>query len=1035
MSICSISVTRPVLSVVMMLIVIVFGLIGLNRMPVREFPDIDVPMISITTGYDGASASVVETKITQILEGTVAGIEGLDSIESQSRDGRSRITLEFSVARDIDAAANDVRDRVSRTLNRLPDEADSPVIAKYDSSGSPVMIFSVTSSSMTRMELTDYVDRYLLDRVSVIEGVANASILGAQEQSIRIWLKRTAMAARGITVGDIEATLRSENVENPGGRIESFEREFVVRLNRQYHTTEDFRNMVLKRSTDGNYIRLGDVADVVLGPRNTRQLFVTNKQPMIGIGVYKQSTANTLTVSSGARALIKELQKTLPEGMELRILRDESKFINASIDEVSQSLMISAVLVLLIIFLFLGSFRAALIPALTVPISLIGAFIVLYVLGYSVNILTLLALVLAIGMVVDDTIVVLENIHRRIAEGEHPLLAAVRGSDQVVFAVLATTCVLVAVFMPISLWAGKTGRLFTEFAVAMTAAVCFSSFAALAFTPMLCSKLLTQKESSFLGRIIDLCIKKGENIYERILRAAARIPILVACIFLAICILMAWGWNRLPAEYEPQEDRGMVNIRMQAPEGTNFYTMNDASMEMMNVVYPVIESGEGLTLMVIVPQFGDSQGAANTGFAMLELEEWSKRQRTSQQITAELRKKLAEIPTLKIQPFLPGGIASRGNPVQFVIGGPEYAELVRWRDIILEKAKTYPGLIDVDYDYKETTPQLRVEVDRERANELGIQANIIGTTLETMLGSKQVTTFVDRGQEYDVVLQADRFSRATPSDLSNIYVRSSTSAKLVPLDNLVKIKEMGDAGRLSRYNRVRAITITGNVASGYALSDVLTFLEQTTRENLPEYAQVAYKGQSKELKDTTGSMLFIFGLALLISFLVLSAQFESFISPLIVMMTVPLGMIGAVTALNLLGMTMNIYTQIGIIMLIGLAAKNGILIVEFANQLRDSGHEFQEAVFMAAKLRLRPILMTGISTVVGAIPLLMATGAGAVSRRCLGAVVFYGGTSACFLTLFVVPIAYLFLARWEKSPLALQKQLKNLNDKDPVSIE
>lgn len=439
--------------------------------------------------------------------------------------------------------------------------------------------------------------------------------------------------------------------------------------------------------------------------------------------------------------------------------------------------------------------------------------------------------------------------------------------------------------------------------------------------------------------------------------------------------------------------------------------------------------------MVIVPQFGDSQGAANTGFAMLELEEWSKRQRTSQQITAELRKKLAEIPTLKIQPFLPGGIASRGNPVQFVIGGPEYAELVRWRDIILEKAKTYPGLIDVDYDYKETTPQLRVEVDRERANELGIQANVIGTTLETMLGSKQVTTFVDRGQEYDVVLQADRFSRATPSDLSNIYVRSSTSAKLVPLDNLVKIKEMGDAGRLSRYNRVRAITITGNVASGYALSDVLTFLEQTTRENLPEYAQVAYKGQSKELKDTTGSMLFIFGLALLISFLVLSAQFESFISPLIVMMTVPLGMIGAVTALNLLGMTMNIYTQIGIIMLIGLAAKNGILIVEFANQLRDSGHEFQEAVFMAAKLRLRPILMTGISTVVGAIPLLMATGAGAVSRRCLGAVVFYGGTSACFLTLFVVPIAYLFLARWEKSPLALQKQLKNLNDKDPVSIE
>ncbi len=1036
MSICSISVVRPVLSIVMMLLVIVFGLIGLKRMPVREFPDIDVPMISITTTYDGASASVVETKITEIIEGTVAGIEGLDSIESDSRDGRSRVTLEFNVGRDIDAAANDVRDRVSRILYRLPDEADSPIIAKFDSSSSPVMIVAVTSTAMTRMELTDYVDRYLLDRFSVIEGVADASILGAQEQSMRIWLNRTAMAARGITVGDIENALNAENVENPGGRIESSEREFVVRLNRQYHTPEDFRNMVLKRSTDGNYIRLGDVAEINLGPRNTRQLFTSNRQPMIGIGIYKQSTANTLTVSEGARVLLKDLEKTLPEGMELRILRDESKFINASIREVEESLLISAVLVLLIIFLFLGSFKASLIPALTVPISLVGAFIVMYMLGYSINILTLLALVLAIGMVVDDTIVVLENIHRRIEEGEHPLLASVRGSDQVVFAVLATTFVLAAVFLPICLWAGKTGRLFTEFAVAMTAAVCFSSFVALAFTPMLCSKLLTRKEASFLGKIIDYCMKKTENVYDRLLRATAKAPILTLFVFAAICVLMVWGWGRLPSEYEPQEDRGMVNIRVQALEGTNFYTMTDSVTQVMDVVYPVVESGEGTTLMIVIPQFGDSLGAAaNTAFSMLELEEWSKRKRTSRDILADLRGKLANIPSLKLQPFLPSGIGSRGNPVQFVIGGPDYAELVRWRDILLEKAKAYPGLVDIDYDYKETTPQFRIEVDRKRANELGIQANVIGTTLETMLGSKQVTTFVDRGQEYDVVLQADRFSRATPSDLSNIYVRSSNSGQLIPLDNLVQIKEVGDSGRLNRYNRMRAITITGNVAPGYALSDVLGFLEKTARENLPEYAQVAYKGQSKELKETTGSMMFIFGLALLVSFLVLSAQFESFISPLVVMTTVPLGMIGAVLALNFLGMTMNIYTQIGIIMLIGLAAKNGILIVEFANQLRDSGHDFEEAVFIASKLRLRPILMTGISTVVGAIPLLMATGAGAVSRQCLGAVVFYGGTSACFLTLFIVPITYLLVARWDKSPMAIQKKLQKLDKENPVSIE
>ena len=1033
MTICSFSVVRPVATIVLMLILIVFGLIGLRNMPVREYPDIDVPTISISTEYDGASASVVETKITEIIEGTVAGIEGLDSIESTSQDGRSRVTLEFSVNRDIDAAANDVRDRVSRILSKLPDEADSPVVAKYDSSGSPVMIIALTSTGMTRMELTDYADRYLIDRFSVIEGVADAGILGGQEQSMRIWLNRTAMAARGITVADIEKTLLSENVENPGGRIESSEREFVVRLKRQYYTAEDFRNMVLKRNGDGDYIRLGDVASVAVDSRNQRQLFTANKQPMIGIGIYKQSTANTLTVSSGARSLIRELEKNLPEGMAMRVLRDESRFINASIAEVEDSLIVSAILVLLIIFLFLGSLRASVIPALTVPISLIASFIVMNMLGYSVNLLTLLALVLAIGMVVDDTIVVLENIHRRIEDGEHPLLASVRGSDQVVFAVIATTLVLVAVFMPICLWTGKTGKLFTEFAVAMTASVCFSSVVALTLTPMLCSKLLKSKNNeSYLARAVDWCLGWSEWLYDRMLRFVAHFKFFTACIFLAICVLMAWGWQRLPAEYEPQEDRAAVNIRMQAPEGTNFYAMNDASVEVMNAVYPIVEAGEGTTMMVVVPTFGDSQGAVNRGFAMLELEEWSGRKRTSMEITAELRKKLAGISSLKVQPFLPSGIGSRGNPVQFVIGGPDYNELVKWRDILLEKAKNYPGLVDVDYDYKETTPQLHVEVDRDRANELGISASVIGTTLETMLGSKKVTTYLDRGQEYDVVLQADRFSRATPTDLSNIYVSSQNSDKLIPLDNLVTVREIGDAGRLSRYNRVRAITITGNVASGYALSDVLAYLEKTAREELPEYAQISYKGQSKDLKQASGSMVFIFALALLVSYLVLSAQFESFVSPFVVMLTVPLGMIGAVAALNMMGMTMNLYTQIGIIMLIGLAAKNGILIVEFANQLRDSGVEFEEAVFRAARLRLRPILMTGISTVAGAIPLLIATGAGAVSRRCLGAVVFYGGTSACFLTIFIVPIGYLLLARREKSPHALMKYMQQLDRENPA---
>lgn len=1038
MTICQFSIVRPVATIVFMLLLVVFGFICLNRMAVREYPDIDVPTISIDTTYDGASSNVVETKITQRIEDAVAGIEGLDTISSISRDGRSRITLEFKVERDIDAAANDVRDKVSRILKKLPDDADTPVVAKYDSSGSPVLILALTSNKMSRMELTDYADRYLVDRFSVIDGVASVSIFGAQEEAMRIWLNRQAMAARGVTAEDVINVLNSENVENPGGRIESSEREFTVRLKRQYATEKDFRDLVIKRDKAGDYVRLRDVAEVKIDSRRPRQNFMTNKEPMVGLGIHKQSKSNALVISDGVRKLVAELNKSgLPEGMQIKVIRDEALFINASIHEVRDSLIISAVLVLLIIFLFLGSFRASLIPAVTVPISLVATFIVLYVFGYSVNLLTLLALVLAIGMVVDDAIVMLENIYRRISLGEKPLLAATRGANQVIFAVIATTLVLAAVFMPISLWAGKTGKLFTEFAVAMTAAVCFSSFIALTLTPMMCSKMLKPQsatEKGWMIRCVDACMAFLERIYDRSLRFVARFKIVTAAVFFAICILMIAGWMRLPSEYEPTEDRAVIMTRIIAPEGTNYYAINDYAGDVTNVLYKPVADGNANSLMVVLPSFGESDGAANTGFCILELQPWNMRTLNSQQIMNSLRPELAKIPGINAIPFLPSGLGGFGTPVQFVIGGPDYDELVKWRDIILEKCRSYPGFVDIDYDYKETTPQLHVAVDTKRAQELGISALSIGTTLETMLGSKQVTTFVDRGQEYDVMLQAGRESRATPQDLRNIYLRSKYSGELIPLDNLVKLEERGDSGRLGRYNRVRSITLQGNVAPGYALSDVLTFLENTVRENLPEYAQIGYKNQSKELKQTSGSMLFIFALALIVSYLALSAQFESFISPLVVMLTVPLGMIGAIAALNLMGFTMNIYTQIGIIMLIGLAAKNGILIVEFANQLRDDDVPFEEALFQAAKLRIRPILMTGISTVAGAIPLLLATGAGAASRRCLGAVVFYGGLSACILTLFVVPVGYLILARWQASPNALLKRLQKEDRENPVTI-
>ena len=1034
MNICRFSVVRPVATLVLMFLLVVFGLISLKRLTVREFPDIDIPTVSIRTYYEGASASVIESKITQIIEDTIAGIDGLEAIESSSLDGESRITLEFSVTRDIDAAANDVRDRVARVLSRLPDEADSPIVAKVDSTGMASVVIGITSTTLTRMQLTDYADRYFVERFSVLDGVANVTIFGGQQQSMRIWLKPAAMAARGITVEDVETALMAENVEYPSGRIESAEREFTVRVARQYFKPEDFSRLVVKRQASGDLVRIEDVADVRLEPRLTRTQYafidasgsINDGEAAIGLGIYRQSKGNTLTISEGANKLVETFSENLPEGMSMFVRRDEALFINESIKEVKESLVVTAVLVILIIFLFLGNIRASLIPAVTVPISLVSSCTVLYLCGFSINILTLLALVLAIGMVVDDAIVVLENVHRRICDGEPPRLAATRGATQVLMAVLSTTAVLVAVFLPISLWEGKTGKMFTEFAVAMSAAVCCSCVVGLTLTPLMCSRMLTAKtEESLLGRGVDWVMAYAQKGYRVLLEGITKIKIFTVLFFTVICMLVVWGWRVLPSEYEPFEDRGVFFVMVEAPEGTGFYSMTEIMRHITPVTTSVFQPHEFKAGMIILPMYFGADGAVNAARLILDFTPWRERSRTSSEVVSELRKKLHTLPEARVMPQLPPGIGTRGNPVQFVIGGPDYKDLLQWRDTLLEKIKDYPGFLDVNFDYKETTPQFHVQINTERAAELGVSASAVGSAMEILLGSKQVTTFVDRGKEYDVMLQATLDQRASPTDLANVYVRSKTNAEPIPLDNLVTIKEVGDAATLNRFNRVRSVTFTGNPAPGYTLGQVLDYLEKTVRSaDFPKEVQIGYKGQSKDFKDSSGSMLFVFGLALLIAYLVLAAQFESFVSPVIVMFTVPLGMIGALAGLWFTGATMNIYSQIGIIMLIGLAAKNGILIVEFANQLRDAGYEFREALITAACLRLRPVLMTGISTVIGMIPLLLASGAGAASRRCLGAVVVWGGLSACVLTLLVVPTAYLLLTKWQKSPHANEHALQ-----------
>jgi len=1028
MLLSDISVKRPVFATVISLLLIAFGIIAFNQLPLREYPDISAPIVSISTDYRGAAAAIVETKVTQILEDRVSGIEGIKNIESVSEDGRSKITLEFKLSRDVDAAANDVRDRVSRVLDNLPEEADPPEIFKVDANESVIMWLNLSSLQLNALELTDFAERYLVDRFAVLDGVARVRIGGARRYAMRVWLDRQALAARGLTVNDIETALRAENVELPAGRIESLEREFTVRVARSYQTVEDFQQLVLKRGEDGYLIRLAEVARVEVGPENDRTELRGNGEFMIGLGIVKQSTANTLAVARLVDTEVNRVQQSLPDYIDLHNSYDTSVFIEGAIQEVYRTLLIAMGLVILVIFLFLGSFRAMLIPAVTVPISLISAFIAIQLLGFSINLLTLLALVLAIGLVVDDAIVVLENIHRRIELGEPPLLAAYNGARQVGFAVIATTLVLIAVFVPISMLAGNTGRLFSEFALTLAAAVAFSSLVALSLSPMMCSKLLRAREKpTLLTRLTEGSFQLLAKIYRVILKGF----LIIAPLVLLSLIAVGWGiyvlYQQIPQEFAPAEDRGAFFLMMKAPEGASFEYSQRYMRQIERFMIDYVENGEAKRALARVPGSFGSSGSVNSGIGIMVLNDWGQR-RPAWDIMGELRKKVLSLPGILAFPVMRKPLGQRGisRPLQFVIGGSNYEELAQWRDLVLEKARNNPMLQGIDSDYKETKPQLQVTIDRNRAADLGVSLRQIGRTLETMLGSRRVTTYVNQGEEYDVILEGQNDRYQTPNDLTHIYVRSERSGALIPLSNLVTMSETATSSKLNRYNRMRAITLSANVAKNYTLGEALQFLEQTVREELPAQARIDYKGESSEFKNAGHSMFFTFSLALLIVFLVLAAQFESFIHPFVIMLTVPLAILGALWGLHLTEQSLNIYSQIGIVMLIGLAAKNGILIVEFANQLRDAGYALREALIEAAYQRLRPIIMTAITTAMGAIPLILATGPGAESRVVIGIVVFAGVLFATVFTIFIVPAAYLLLGRLTGSPQAVSQALESL---------
>ncbi|HNV83671.1 MAG TPA: efflux RND transporter permease subunit [Arenimonas sp.] len=1032
MSLSDLSIRRPVFATVISLILMVLGIIAFTRLPLRELPDIDAPVVSIDTGYTGASAAVVESRVTQLLEDAVSGIEGVDLLQSNSRNGRSSITIEFNQSREIESAANDVRDAVSRVVDRLPEEADAPQVSKQSADADVIMWLNFTSPKRGTLELTDYAERYLVDRFSSLPGVAQVRIAGGQRYALRITVNAKALAARNLTVTDIENALRRENVELPAGRLESQTRDFILRVSRAYEGPADFQDLVL--SSKGNErVLLRDVAVVAKESSERRAWFRGNGQLQVGLGIIKTSTSNALDVSNEVKAQVEEINKRLPVDMKMGLTYDSTVFIDDAVKQVYKTLFEAIVLVLLVIWLFLGSARSALVPAVTVPVCLIAAFIGLWIFGYSINLLTLLALILAIGLVVDDAIVVLENCQRRVDLGEPALLAAQRGTKQVAFAVIATTAVLVAVFVPVAFIDGANGRLFRELAVALAGAIVLSAFVALSLTPMMCSIILKPHDKENTRGFAAWIDRKLNNVSQGYGKTLARIvehPWLIVIAMLTTIVIAFGLSNFVQRELSPTEDRGAFFISVTGPEGAGFdYTVTQLQQIEKKILAVSGDKGPVMRINARVPGgFGASE-EMHTGQAIVILKPWKERDVDTQTVVEQMRKSMNDIPGVVARPQVRSGLTrGGGGGLQIVLGGPDYDEIVQWRDLLLKKMEENPKLLGADSDYKETRPQLRLDINRQRAADLGVSVQSIGSTLESMMGSRKVTTFVEKGEEYDVIVQAQASDRATPDDLKNLTVRSSNGT-LVPMTSLVTVHELAEPGSYGRFNRLRAITVSANLAPGYTMGEAITWMDAAVKQTLPDTAQIDFKGEAREYLQSGSALFFTFMMALLIVYLVLAAQFESFLHPLVIMLTVPLAVFGAVLGLWLTGKTFNLFSTIGIVMLVGLAAKNGILIVEFANQRRDAGLAIRDAILEASATRLRPILMTSIATVVGALPLVFDGGPGSGSRSSIGVVVVFGVAISTFFTLFVIPTIYRWSARFTTPPDQRGEELDALGAK------
>ncbi|MCH7342218.1 efflux RND transporter permease subunit [Pelomonas sp. CA6] len=1004
MKLSEISIRRPVLATVMSLLLVLVGLVSFSKLSLREYPRIDEPVVTVSTRLVGASSEVIESQVSKPLEDSIAGIDGVDVVTSYSRSEQSQISVRFKLEKNPDDAAADVRDRVARVRGRLPDAVDEPVVAKVEADATPTIWLAFTSETMNPLDITDVVNRVVKPRLQTIPGVADVQVNGDRRYAMRVWLDPERLAAYRLTVQDVEDALRRQNLEVPAGRIESEQREFNVTARTDLNTPAQFAEVAL-RHVGGYTVRLKDVGRVEEAAASERSRVRLNGVPSVSVGVIRQATANPLDVSAGVQAMMPRLQAELPDAITVRPANDNSVFIDRSIKSVYQTIIEAVVLVALVVFIFLRTLRASVIPLVTIPVSLIGAFALMAAAGFTVNTLTLLALVLAIGLVVDDAIVVLENIFRHIEEGLSPFQAALKGAREIGFAVVAMTLTLAAVFAPLAFTPGRTGRLFVEFALTLAGAVVVSGFVALTLTPMMCSKLLRHiDQPTRFDRLMEAVLTRIESGYRGLLARALSARWVVVALMLTAGGASAWLFIHAKSELAPTEDRGVIFMPVNSPDGATleFTARYLDAVDRVASQYPEFDR-----------RFVFSGGNVASGTAIFRTVDWAERSRSTQEIARAMLPQMSALPGVQAFPITPPSLGQgfRERPINFVIvTSDSYANLATVSQQFMAEMAKNPGFVQPDSDLRLNKPEIFLEVDRERAADAGVSVDAVARTVETMLGSRVVTRYKRDAEQYDVMVQTEARDRSTPEQIEKLFVRGRNDA-MIPLSALVKITETVSPRELNHFNQRRSVSITAGLAPGYALGEALQFMDQTAAKVLPSGYATELNGVSREYKSASGALGLVFVLALLFIFLVLAAQFESFVDPFIIMLSVPLSMVGALAALQWSGGTLNVYSQIGLITLVGLITKHGILIVEFSNQLRQQGRELVDAVLEAATLRLRPILMTTGAMVLGAVPLALAQGAGAESRQQIGWVIVGGMSLGTLLTVFVVPTMYVILAR------------------------